>query len=563
MAAEEQALSSAQGVLAGLRPILLLVGLAAAVAAGVGVALWSQGPTFNLLYGNLAGDDAAQITQVLGGAGIQYKMDNNGAAISVPAEKVADARLLLAGKGLPSAGGFASMTRDSGFGLSQFMEGARYQHALESELAQTISSLQSVASARVHIAAAKASAFVRDRQPPSASVFLQLRSGGRLSSEQISAITHLVASSIQELTAEQVTVVDQQGRLLSSPKGTDDAAIHQQQLELARQVEEEYAQRVESLLAPLVGPGRVRAQVVAQFDMSAVEEAREQYRPDSQIVRSEQTAEDQSAGSGGGARGVPGSLSNQPPEAGVALPAASGASLAAANAAAGATGAASNAGAGAAGNSSRQSTRNFEIDRTVAYTRQPGGRLKRLSVAVLIDNARVTGKDGKITERVLSEKELGRITALVRDAVGFDQARGDSVNVMNAAWSGEPLANGIIEELKIPLWEKSWLQQLVKVLAGLIMVLVVVFVVVKPTLKQLLTPVKYMTATKGLPNKQAGGDAPQSGNPGALPGGATASAAQSGNNLAYEQQLAQAKTLVAQDPARVAQVVKGWVATDG
>ncbi len=563
MAAEEQALSSAQGVLAGLRPILLLVGLAAAVAAGVGVALWSQGPTFNLLYGNLAGDDAAQITQVLGGAGIQYKMDNNGAAISVPAEKVADARLLLAGKGLPSAGGFASMTRDSGFGLSQFMEGARYQHALESELAQTISSLQSVASARVHIAAAKASAFVRDRQPPSASVFLQLRSGGRLSSEQISAITHLVASSIQELTAEQVTVVDQQGRLLSSPKGTDDAAIHQQQLELARQVEEEYAQRVESLLAPLVGPGRVRAQVVAQFDMSAVEEAREQYRPDSQIVRSEQTAEDQSAGSGGGARGVPGSLSNQPPEAGVALPAASGASLAAANAAAGATGAASNAGAGAAGNSSRQSTRNFEIDRTVAYTRQPGGRLKRLSVAVLIDNARVTGKDGKITERVLSEKELGRITALVRDAVGFDQARGDSVNVMNAAWSGEPLANGIIEELKIPLWEKSWLQQLVKILAGLIMVLVVVFVVVKPTLKQLLTPVKYMTATKGLPNKQAGGDAPQSGNPGALPGGATASAAQSGNNLAYEHQLAQAKTLVAQDPARVAQVVKGWVATDG
>lgn len=560
MAAEALANPAPQGVAAGLRPVLLLVGLAAAVAAGVGAALWSQGPTYNLLYGNLAGDDAAQITQVLGGAGIEYKLENGGATIAVPADKVADARLLLAGQGLPSAGGFASMTRDSGFGLSQFMEGARYQHALETELAQTIGSLQSVTAARVHIAASRQSAFVRDRQPPSASVFLQLRSGGRLSGEQISAITHLVASSVPELTAEQVTVVDQQGRLLSSPRGHDDAALHQQQIELSRQVEAEYAQRVESLLAPLVGAGRVRAQVVAQFDMSAVEEAREQYRPDSQIVRSEQTAEEQSASGAGGPRGVPGSLSNQPPDAGVALPASAGASLAAAKGpTTGAAATDATAAVAAPVNSSRQATRNFEIDRTVAYTRQPGGRLKRLSVAVLIDNARTAGKDGKVAERALTDKELERITGLVKDAVGFDQSRGDSVNVMNAAWSGEPIAGGALEDAAIPIWEKAWIQQLVKVLAGLIIVIVLVFMVVKPTLNQLLASVKPAAPPKALPGQPGTAD---SGGTVTAGGGGTAAAAAGNNTLAYEQQLAQARTLVTQDPARVAQVVKGWVAND-
>ena len=392
-------------------------------------------------------------------------------------------------------------------------------------------------------------------------MFLQLRSGGRLSGEQISSITHLVASSVPELTSEQVTVVDQQGRLLSSPQGHDDAALHQQQIELSRQVEEEYAQRVESLLAPLVGAGRVRAQVVAQFDMSAVEEAREQYRPESQIVRSEQTSEEQSANGVGGPRGVPGSLSNQPPDAGVALPSSAGASLTAAKAPApGAAAADAAATAAAPVNTNKQATRNFEIDRTVAYTRQPGGRLKRLSVAVLIDNARTAGKDGKVAERALTDKELERITSLVKDAVGFDQTRGDSVNVMNAAWSGEPIANGAIEAASIPIWEKAWAQQMFKILAGLIIVILLVFMVIKPTLNQLLAPLKSAPAPKALPGQQGG---PDSGGATVAGGGGAAAAGQGNNNtLAYEQQLAQARTLVTQDPARVAQVVKGWVAND-
>jgi flagellar M-ring protein FliF len=306
----------------------------------------------------------------------------------------------------------------------------------------------------------------------------------------------------------------------------------------------------------------VRAQVVAQFDMSAVEEAREQYRPDSQIVRSEQTSEELSASGTGGPRGVPGSLSNQPPDAGVVAPASAGANLTAAKpAAADATAANSGAATAAPGNSAKQATRNFEIDRTVAYTRQPGGRLKRISVAVLIDNARTAGKDGKVAERALTDKELERITSLVKDAVGFDQARGDSVNVMNAAWSGEPMANGAIEATAIPIWEKAWAQQLFKILAGLIIVIVLVFMVVKPTLNQLLAPLKSAPGPKALPGKQGAADAGGA----AGSAGAPVPAANPGNSntLAYEQQLAQARTLVTQDPARVAQVVKGWVANDG
>jgi flagellar M-ring protein FliF len=198
--------------------------------------------------------------------------------------------LKLAGQGLPEGdGGFAVMSKDPGFGVSQFMEGARYQHALETELARTITNLQAVEGARVHLALPRQSAFVRDRRKPSASVFLQMKPGRRLESEQVTAIVNLVASSIPELEAQQVTVVDQQGRLLSSPDSNSEVAEREKQMEIARELEERYTQRVEQLLSPLIGSGRVRAQVVADVEMSTTEEAREQYRPESQIIRSEQT----------------------------------------------------------------------------------------------------------------------------------------------------------------------------------------------------------------------------------------------------------------------------------
>lgn len=534
---------------AGFKPVMLLVGLAAAVAAGVGLVLWSQGPTYGLLYSNLADEDAAAITQSLSAAGIKYRMENGTGAISVPAEKINEARLLLAGQGVMQTGGFANLTKDGGLGVSQFMETARYQHAIEQELARTISSLQQVAAARVHIAVPRSTTFVRERSPGSASVFLQLKAGRRLSSEQVTAIVNLVASSLPDIDASQVTVVDQQGRLLSSPQGRDEFAARDQQIEFTRQFEESYSQRVEALIAPLVGAGRVRAEVSAQFDMSAVEEAREQFKPDSQVVRSEQVAEDR-RGENGGASGVPGSLSNQPQGR-------------AANAPAGGGGAAN------AQNGSTNSTRNYEIDRTIAYTRQPAGRLQRISVAVLVDNVQVTGKDGKTSEVPLTPDQINRITTLVKDAVGFNTERGDSVNVINSPWRGDPrVAAGQLESL--PIWERAWARDAAKMLIGLIALLALVFAVLRPLAKQFAGTLAAVTPVRDFePLALPGGDGGMAAVSEAMARAAGAAsvansaAASAAARTAYEDQIAHARALVGEDPARVALVVKKWVATDG
>jgi flagellar M-ring protein FliF len=520
------------GALSGLRPLLLLVGLAGAVAAGVGIALWSQAPSYSLLFGNLGDADAAQLTQSLEQSGIPYRVEQG--AVLVPAERVTEARMGLAAKGLPSAGGFSLLEKDPGFGVSQFMENARYQHALETELARTIASLGPVQGARVHLAVPQPSAFVRDRRPASASVTLQLRGGARLDRGQVDAIVNLVASSIPELSAEHVTVVDSQSRLLSAPEQDSEFAAREQQLQIARSLEEDYSQRIVSLLTPLLGSGRVRAQVVAQIEMASTEEAREQYAPDSQIVRSEQTSEDLAPG-GAGTQGVPGALSNQPPEGGVALP--PGQQPAA--------GAATQAVA-AGGNASRQATRNYEIDRTVAYTRQPAGRLQRLSAAVVIDNLRTTAADGNVTETPLDEAQLARITTLVRDAIGFDEARGDRVSVINQSFLQE---SAEVQEIAAPpIWENPLVRDIARLLAGLVIVVLLLLFIVRPLLKSLAGPMKAaLSEPTPLLAPGEGGAGPAS-----RPAG----------TIAYEQQIAQARGLVAKDPARVAQVVKDWVEKD-
>ena len=432
------------------------------------------------------------------------------------------------------------MSKEPGFGVSQFMEGARYQHALETELARTISNLQPVEGARVHLALPRQSAFVRDRRPPSASVFLQMKPGRRLESEQVTAILNLVASSIPELEADQVTVVDQQGRLLSAPEGNDEMAAREKQLEIARGMEERYTQRVEQLLAPLVGPGRVRAQVVADVELSTTEEAREQYRPESQIVRSEQTAEEtqpQRRRSAGRARCAHESAADARRRvaarrcrrcAGRAMPMPAVAPNAPPD------------------NTSKQSTRNYEIDRTVAYTRQPAGRLKRLTVAVLVDNLRTTDDDGNVTETALTPEQLENMTKLVKDAVGFDQARGDSVNVVNASFKGE-LTPEEVQEDPIPLWERPLVRDIAKLLAGLIVLLVLVLMVLRPLIRGLLASPRIAYAPAGIAGAGRAACRP---------------ARAAGPPLDYDGQISQARSMVTQDAARVAQVVKTWVGDD-
>jgi flagellar M-ring protein FliF len=535
----------------GMRPLMLLIGVALAVAAGVGITLWSVGPNYSLLYSNLAPEEMAEIAQTLDAAQIPYRFDDASGSLSVASEQLSAARLKLASAGLPGSDvGIAAMTKEPGFGVSQFMENARYQHALEVELARTIASLQNVQGARVHLAVSRQSAFVRERRPSSASVFLQLKPGRRLESGQVAAIVNLVASSVPELDPDQVTLVDQNGRLLSAPQMDGDEAARDKMFELSRSIEEAYAARIEQLLAPLVGPGRVRAQVVAQVDMSTTEQTREQYNPQGQVVRSEQISEESSRlGANGAAQGVPGALTNQPPQPGVALPPGAAPTVAQ-------TGAA-NAQAGtvtAPDAVSRQQTRNYEIDRTLAYTKQPAGRITRLTVAVLVDNLRTTAADGKVTETPLTAQQIERITQLVRDAVGFDAARGDSVNIVNSSFKGEtPEVAGEMEA--VPLWEKPWVLNLAKILGGAIVLLVLTFTVLKPLVKALITPVKnqvLLPAAAAVNAAMGGGDA-------AAAAGAKGAA---GGALGYDDQVAAARGLVNQDPKLVAQVVKGWVAKD-
>ena len=311
-------------------------------------------------------------------------------------------------------------------------------------------------------------------------------------------------------------------------------------------MEERYTHRIEELLAPLVGPGRVRAQVVADVELGTTEEAREQYRPDSQIIRSEQTAEETSR-NGSGPQGVPGALTNQPPTPGTALPPGVAATQAAGTAEAAVNG--QQPVIAPPDNTSKQATRNYEIDRTVAYTRQPAGRLRRITVAVLIDNKRTTDAEGNVVETALTPEQLENVTRLVKDAVGFDQARGDSVNVVNASFMGEAAPEEIKPE-PIPIWERPLVRDIAKLLAGLVILLALVMMVLRPLVKALLpAPARPPYAPPALPDASAAG-------------AEVAAAAGGAPVVDYDSQIAQARSLVAQDPGRVAQVVKTWVGND-
>lgn len=514
----------------GLRPAVLLVGIALAVAAGVALFLWAQGPSYSLLYGNLEERDAMQVADTLKGANIPYRIEGSGGAVMVPSQNVHEARLLLAGQGLPrgSGVGLELIREDQGFGTSQFIESARYHHALETELARTITNLHSVAAARVHLAIPRQSPFVRDRRAPGASVMLQLHQGRRLEGHQISAITHLVASSIPDLEFGQVTVIDQQGRLLSSPQEGDDTVISATQFEHARRLEETLVRRIEDLITPIVGFGRVRAQVHADLDFTSSERTEEVYS--NGAMRSEQTSED-TGRSGGLGSGVPGTLSNQPPET-----SADGNQVSA---------------DAAANGGSRRSTRNFEVDRTISHVRQPAGNLRRLTVAVVVDNPVTVLEDQTRVSTPLTEAQLTQITTLVREAVGFDAERGDSLNVVNSAFTApEP-----IEPMDSPsVLAGGGLTDIFRMLIGAALLGLIALGVLRPLLRNLTAPPRAMVRVAA----GAGG-----GGIGALEMNRGAALGAPAGSQGYENQVSTVQSMVQQDPKRVAQVVKGWVGEDG
>lgn len=502
-----------------VRQVSLLIGVAAAVAIGFAIVLWSQTPGYAQLYGRLEAADAAQIAEALQGAGIPYKLSDNGSLL-VPESRLHDARIEIAGQGLShgTSQGMDLMADQSSFGVSQFMESARYQHALEAELARTITSLGAVREARVHLALPKQTSFLRDQKSASASVLLQLGRGGALEPDQAGAIVNLVASSVPNLTADNVTLIDQYGRLLSSGGADWGNAQVLDQFRHAERLEEVYTRRIVELLTPLVGPGRVRAQVVASLDFTVTEETRETYDPARTALRSEQVSEERHRAGGGAAEGIPGALSNQPPVTG------------------GET--ASEQADADLLNSSRSSTRNFEVDRTVSHVRPKPGAIERLSIAVLVDDSPAVDAD---SSPAFTDEDMQRFTALVREAVGFDAARGDTVVVVNAAFREALVADGMDEP---KFWEKPVLRDSLKQVLGALLVLALAFGLVRPMLKNLL-------ASPMLPDPQLiAGDSATfavSGQPSGIAG------------PAFDDKVTAARNITGHDPARVAQVVRKWV----
>ncbi|WP_241074019.1 flagellar basal-body MS-ring/collar protein FliF [Achromobacter insuavis] len=451
------------------KPVLL--GAAAAVVALiVAVAMWSSEPKYKVLFSNLDDRDGGAIVTALGTMNVPYKYNDTGTALLVPADRVYDARLQLASQGLPRGGSVGFELMDNArFGASQFAEQINYQRGLEGELARSIESMHTVQHARVHLAMPRQSLFVRERQPPTASVLLNVYPGRSLSDAQVSAISWLVASSVPELTAENVSVVDQNGRLLSSPLG-EGRGMDADQTRMVRETEQRTVERILTILNPLVGPGNVHAQASAEMDFARREETSEVYRPNQEpgqaAIRSQQTSDQNQRGINP-AQGVPGALSNQPPgnaQAPIANPPQTqpprpgqqpqqqqGQQQQQQQTTAGAQN------AGGTINDRRDATTNYEVDRTISHIKQPVGTVKRLSVAVVVNYVR--DKDGDL--KALPPEELSKLTNLVREAMGYSESRGDSLNLVNSQFNDGPPA--------LPMWRDPEMISLFKtILAWLV-----------------------------------------------------------------------------------------------
>lgn len=450
------------------KPVLL--GAAAAlVALIVAVAMWSSEPKYKVLFSNLDDRDGGAIVTALGTMNVPYKYNDTGTALLVPADRVYDARLQLASQGLPRGGSVGFELMDNArFGASQFAEQINYQRGLEGELARSIESMHTVQHARVHLAMPRQSLFVRERQPPTASVLLNVYPGRSLSDTQVSAISWLVASSVPELTAENVSIVDQNGRLLSAPTG-EGRGMDADQMRMVRETEQRTVERILAILNPLVGPGNVHAQASAEMDFSRREETSEVYRPNQEpgqaAIRSQQTSESNQRGINP-AQGVPGALSNQPPanaQAPIANPPQTQPPRPGQPQQQGqqqqqqtATGAGAQ-GAGGTVSDRRDATTNYEVDRTISHIKQPVGMLKRLSVAVVVNYVR--DKDGE--PQALPPEELSKLTNLVREAMGYSESRGDSLNLVNSQFNDGPPA--------VPMWRDPEMISLFKtILAWLV-----------------------------------------------------------------------------------------------
>jgi flagellar M-ring protein FliF len=524
----------------------LLVGIAAMVALLVGGWMWGQAPDYRVLYGNLSDRDGGAIIASLQQMNVPYKFAEGGGALLVPANQVHEMRLRLASQGLPKGGlvGFELMESQK-LGTSQFQEQVNYQRALEGELARSIQSLAAVAGARVHLAFAKPSVFVREQQKPSASVLLNLHPGRTLDAAQVSAIVHLVSSSIPDLAVKNVTVVDQNGNLLTSQGGSN-VGLDPGQLKYLHEIEQSFVKRIEAILTPITGAGNVLAQVTADVDFSQTENIAEIYSPNqtaaAAAIRSQQTSESSGSGSAGApAGGVPGALSNQPPaNASAPITAPPGSAPGAAPAPSQSAGSAAGQ-AAAPASTRRDATTNYEVDKTIKHTRQPVGVVKRLSVAVVVNHRKQVDAEGKSTSKPLAPEELAQINALVKEVMGYNKDRGDSLNVTNSAFSvteAEPVP-------EVPLWKQPETIATAKDIGRNVLIGGLVLFLVLGVLRPLLTKLaEARPPAPALVEAEAG----------------TGMTMQ--RRTDYEGNLDAVKQLARSEPQLVAGVVRDWVAGD-
>ncbi|MFC3624961.1 flagellar basal-body MS-ring/collar protein FliF [Vogesella amnigena] len=546
------------------RKILLFAALAAVLSIVIALAAFNRDPGYKILFSGIADRDGGQITAALQQMNVPYQLGEGG-VISVPSDKVYDTRLRLASQGLPKAGGvgFELMDKQK-FGISQFAEQVNYQRSIEGELARTIESVAAVNSARVHLAIPKQSVFVRDQQLPTASVMLELRGGRILDAGQIAGIVYLVSSAVPNLPIRNVSVVDQDGNLLSTVQDGGNNGMDRRQLAFVRQIEADYAKRVEAILEPIFGRGNARAQVTASVDFSEVEQTSETYRPNStpnpSATRSQQIMEtlgrDASLPSG-----VPGALTNQPPSAASApLTLPPGA----------APGTATLSGlpmGGASGSVHREITTNYEVDKTIQHTKQPQGNIKRLTAAVVVNYKMVTDNNGEAKPTPMSAKEYQQITDLVKEAVGYNQERGDSVNVVNASFA--EAVPTVSTKDRLVEYATDNAANLIKYGLLILAVLYLLFGVVRPIMRDVVKPAPA-EPLEGAAGEQAAATGGRllavAGEEGAEgEGGAGSLESQDPKEQQrrqYELKLQGARDLVRADPRMAAQIIKEWIASD-
>ncbi|MBW8316777.1 MAG: flagellar M-ring protein FliF [Hydrogenophaga sp.] len=519
------------------------LGLGALALVAIALALFFMGqqPDWRVLYTNLGDKDGDAIVAQLTQMNVPYKHSEGGGSIMVPADKVHDTRLRLASLGLPkgTVNGFELMEANR-FGMTQFQERLTFQRGLEGELTRSIQSLSSVQTARIHLALPNQNGFFREQQKPSASVLLTLHPGRTLDKAQVAGIVHLVASSVPEMNPKAVSIVDDAGNLLSStPEGQSQGA-DTQKLQYTQQIEQMYTRRILDMIEPLVGEGNVKAQVSADVDFSLVESTSELHKPNQSTeagaVRSQQIVEDGSPAAALPA-GVPGATTNQPPTTGTAPINGEAAALGAAGA------------ADKAASTRRQSLINYEVDKTVKVVREASGTVRRLSAAVVVNHRSSTDKGGKETTAAIPPEQLEQMTALVRETIGFNKERGDSVNVVNAVFN----VSKAPEEVAVAWWRQPENMELARGLAwplGMVgMGLLVLLGMVRPGLKLMKAP--------ALPPAEAKLNAMVNDQP-ERPGLPMPS--NTSNEATPEtRRLTDAKRLALENPMAVANIVKGWV----